>query len=54
LFNPPEAAILGVGRIEDAAVVRDGRITAMPPHLQKISPLIIPPGTDHQLSGNVT
>jgi len=30
IINPPEAAILGVGRIEDAAVVRDGRITARP------------------------
>jgi len=30
IINPPEAAILGVGRIEDAAVVRDGRVTVRP------------------------
>jgi len=30
IIHPPEAAILGVGRIEDAAVVRDGRITVRP------------------------
>jgi len=30
IINPPEAAILGVGRIEEAAVVRDGKVTARP------------------------
>jgi len=28
IINPPEAAILGVGRIEEAAVVRGGQVTA--------------------------
>lgn len=28
IINPPEAAILGVGRIEEAAVVRDGQVVA--------------------------
>ena len=30
IINPPEAAILGVGRIEEAAVVRDGQVVARP------------------------
>ena len=30
IINPPEAAILGIGRIEEAAVVRDGQVTARP------------------------
>ena len=30
VINPPEAAILGIGRIEEAAVVRDGQVAARP------------------------
>ncbi len=30
VINPPQAAILGIGRIEDAAVVRDGQVVARP------------------------
>lgn len=30
VINPPEAAILGIGRIEEAAVVRDGEVVARP------------------------
>ncbi len=30
IINPPEAAILGIGRIEEKAVVRDGQVVARP------------------------
>lgn len=30
IINPPQAAILGVGRIAEMAVVRDGKVTARP------------------------
>ncbi len=30
IINPPEAAVLGIGRIEDVAVVREGQVTPRP------------------------